>query len=46
MIERMETWLRARLWDPVAWNDGLQVLKTVLAGVGAWVLATEVFHLP
>ena len=46
MIERMETWLRARLQDPVAWNDGLQVLKTVLAGVGAWVLATEVFHLP
>jgi uncharacterized membrane protein YgaE (UPF0421/DUF939 family) len=34
-----------RLRDPVFWNDGTQLLKTLLAAVLAWVLATEVFSL-
>jgi len=34
-----------RLRDPVFWNDGTQLLKTGLAAVLAWVLATEVFSL-
>ena len=38
--------LRSRLHDPVVWNDVTQLLKTVLAAVLAWVLATEVFSLP
>jgi uncharacterized membrane protein YgaE (UPF0421/DUF939 family) len=36
---------RGRLRDPVVWNDGTQLLKTGLAAVLAWVLATEVFSL-
>ncbi len=36
---------RGRLRDPVFWNDGTQLLKTGLAAVLAWVLATEVFSL-
>jgi uncharacterized membrane protein YgaE (UPF0421/DUF939 family) len=34
-----------RLRDPVLWNDGIQLVKTGLAAVLAWVLATEVFEL-
>ncbi len=37
---------RGRSRDPVFWNDVIQLLKTVLAAVLAWVLATEVFSLP
>lgn len=38
--------VRARLRDPVAWTDLIQLLKTVVAGVLSWVLAAEVFDLP
>jgi hypothetical protein len=38
--------LRARLHDPVFWNDALQLLKTALAATIAWVLASAVFGLP
>jgi uncharacterized membrane protein YccC len=37
---------RGRARDPVFWNDVTQLLKTGLAAVLAWVLATEVFSLP
>ncbi|MEP9365230.1 aromatic acid exporter family protein [Nocardioides sp. CN2-186] len=37
--------LRARLADPVFWNAVTQLVKTVLAAVLAWVVATEVFNL-
>lgn len=37
---------RERTHDPVFWNDVIQLLKTVLAAVLAWVLATEAFSLP
>jgi uncharacterized membrane protein YccC len=38
--------LRANLRDPVRWTEVLQLLKTVVAAVIAWVLAAQVFDLP
>ena len=38
--------LRERLRDPLVWTDVLQIVKTVVAAVLAWVLAVEVFSLP
>ena len=35
----------SRLRDPVFWNDALQLGKTVLAAVVAWVVAAEVLDL-
>jgi uncharacterized membrane protein YgaE (UPF0421/DUF939 family) len=35
-----------RLGDPIWWNDVLQLAKTVLAAVAAWVLAASVLELP
>ncbi len=35
-----------RLGDPVWWNDVLQLAKTVLAAVTAWVIASSVLDLP
>ncbi|HSJ19238.1 MAG TPA: FUSC family protein [Nocardioidaceae bacterium] len=35
-----------RLRDPVAWTEVIQVLKTVVAAVVAWVVAAIVFDLP
>ncbi len=40
------TRLRARLRDPIFWADAIQLLKTVLASVVAWLVAVKVFHLP
>ena len=34
-----------RLRDPIFWNDVVQLAKTVLAAVVAWIVATEVFDL-
>jgi hypothetical protein len=38
--------LRGKLRDPVAWTELLQLVKTVVAAVAAWVVATQVFALP
>lgn len=42
--------IRARvtelLRDPVAWTEGIQLVKTVVAAVLAWVVAAVVFGLP
>jgi uncharacterized membrane protein YccC len=38
--------LRANLRDPVKWSEVLQLLKTAVAAVVAWVLADQVFDLP
>lgn len=38
--------LRARARDPIFWNDVTQLVKTVLAAVVAWVVATSMLHLP
>jgi hypothetical protein len=35
-----------RLGDPIWWNDVLQLVKTVLAAVAAWVIAASVLDLP
>ena len=34
-----------RLGDPIWWNDALQLTKTVLAAVAAWVIASSVLDL-
>jgi uncharacterized membrane protein YccC len=39
----LRTALRERLRDPVGWTDALQLTKTVLAVVAAWVVSTYVF---
>ncbi len=35
-----------RLRDPAWWTNALQIVKTVLAAVVAWVLAAQVFDIP
>ena len=35
-----------RLRDPLLWTDTLQLVKTAVAAVIAWVVAKEVFGLP
>ncbi|MFC4785988.1 FUSC family protein [Nocardioides sp. MAHUQ-72] len=37
---------RGKLSDPVFWTDVLQIVKTVVAGVIAWLIATEWLELP
>ncbi|MGZ4445575.1 MAG: FUSC family protein [Nocardioides sp.] len=39
------TEVRVALRDPVFWTEVIQVVKTVAAGVIAWILATRVFDL-
>jgi hypothetical protein len=50
MVDRMREQLREKidyhLSDPIWWNDLLQIAKTVLAAVTAWVLAASVLDLP
>jgi uncharacterized membrane protein YgaE (UPF0421/DUF939 family) len=41
----MQEKLREHLRDPVFWNDVVQLLKTALAAIIAWVLASSVFGL-
>ena len=36
----------SRVKDPIWWNDALQLFKTALAAVVAWVIAKEVLDLP
>lgn len=38
--------LRQVLRDPVVWTEVIQIVKTVVAAVVAWVLAVRVFSLP
>lgn len=45
----MRTWRERvddRLGDPIWWNDVLQLVKTVLAAVVAWVIAASLLELP
>jgi uncharacterized membrane protein YccC len=44
--ERAREKVNDRLQDPIWWNDVLQLAKTVLAAVAAWVLAASVLDLP
>ena len=43
---RIRGWVHARLRDPVAWTEIIQLVKTVVAAVVAWIIAAEVFGLP
>jgi uncharacterized membrane protein YgaE (UPF0421/DUF939 family) len=45
ILARLRDDARQRLRDPVAWTDVIQLVKTVVAAVVAWVLATRVFDL-
>ncbi len=45
-IAQVRKGLSERLRDPVTWTEVIQVVKTVVAAVVAWVLAVRVFHLP
>ncbi|MCF6376875.1 aromatic acid exporter family protein [Nocardioides KLBMP 9356] len=45
-MEKVRTWVDDRLSDPIWWNDCLQLAKTVLAAVAAWVIAASVLDLP
>ena len=38
--------LRENWRDPVVWTEAMQLLKTALAAVLAWVAVTEIFELP
>ncbi len=44
--ERWRERVDDRLGDPIWWNDVLQLTKTVLAAVAAWVIAASVLDLP
>lgn len=43
---RLRDGMREKLRDPVAWTGAMQIVKTVVAAVVAWVLAARVFDLP
>ena len=44
--ERWRQRVDDKLGDPIWWNDVLQLTKTVLAAVAAWVIAASVLDLP
>ncbi|WP_157829528.1 FUSC family protein [Nocardioides alpinus] len=46
MSESVRERIDRRLGDPIWWNDVLQLVKTVLAAVAAWVIAASVLDLP
>lgn len=45
-MARLRDATREKLRDPVAWTGVLQIVKTVVAAVVAWLLAARVFGLP
>jgi uncharacterized membrane protein YgaE (UPF0421/DUF939 family) len=46
MRDRLRDQVDDRISDPIWWNDVLQLAKTVLAAVSAWVIASSVLDLP
>lgn len=42
----LRAWWREHRRDPVFWTEVIQIAKTVVAAVLAWVVATSVLHLP
>jgi uncharacterized membrane protein YccC len=46
MSQTLRERIDQRLGDPIWWNDVLQLAKTVLAAVAAWVIAASVLDLP
>jgi uncharacterized membrane protein YgaE (UPF0421/DUF939 family) len=45
-FHRLVDAVRAQARDPIVWNDAVQILKTVVAAVLAWVLAVAWLDLP
>jgi uncharacterized membrane protein YccC len=45
-VEDARAWVREHWRDPVFWTDVIQLVKTVVAAVIAWVIATDVLQLP
>ena len=43
---RLRGWMRDKWHDPVAWTETIQLVKTAIATVLAWVIAVHVFALP
>jgi uncharacterized membrane protein YccC len=46
LSDRLRDRVNDRIGDPIWWNDLLQLSKTVLAAVAAWVIASSVLGLP
>jgi uncharacterized membrane protein YccC len=46
LLERLHARLRGVIRDPMQWTEWLQLVKTVVAAVIAWLLAARVFELP
>lgn len=46
VLDRLWVRLREKLRDPVVWTEAIQLFKTALAAVLAWVVVTEIFELP
>lgn len=46
MWDKLRERVNDRISDPIWWNDVLQLAKTVLAAVVAWVVAASVLDLP
>ncbi len=46
MREKLRHGIDDRIGDPIWWNDCLQLTKTVIAAVAAWVIASSVLDLP
>ena len=42
----MRAWVREHARDPVLWTDVIQLVKTVVAALVAWVLAADVLGFP
>jgi uncharacterized membrane protein YgaE (UPF0421/DUF939 family) len=45
-VQELRRHVDDRLGDPIWWSDVMQVAKTVLAAVAAWVIAATVLELP
>jgi Aromatic acid exporter family member 1 len=45
-LPKMRARVRRGLSDPVRWTEAVQLVKTAVAAVAAWVLADRVFALP
>lgn len=46
MGDRLWAGLRAKWRDPVVWTEAIQLFKTALAAVLAWVAVTQILELP
>lgn len=45
-VRGAQSWAREKVRDPIAWTEAIRLVKTVVAAVIAWVVASQVFALP